>query len=215
MIKLKKNPSAPASLSSQKCKDALKTIRRKKKKGEKVTADDFGSLYKQQDVKDQLKIDQNDKCAYCETTLKNRQRHVEHYRPKSIYWEKAFDWNNLLGCCSACNSTKGYQFPMHNRTPLLINPYIDDPADYIAFHEEIATPKNGLSGVKKQKAETTIELLLSRDDLVFQRRKEWAAYRKLIEYHNRLIELIGYDDIGLDDFALAEHVFAGMFRYQQ
>ena len=32
MIKLKKNPSAPASLSSQKCKDALKTIRRKNKR---------------------------------------------------------------------------------------------------------------------------------------------------------------------------------------
>jgi uncharacterized protein (TIGR02646 family) len=69
----------------------------------------------------------NDKCAYCETSLKNNFRAVEHYRPKNsnvkifrkcdtthgYYW-LALSWSNLVLSCSYCNSYKGCCFDIKN-----------------------------------------------------------------------------------------------------
>ena len=37
-------------------------------------------------------------------------RTIDHFRPKETFPEKAFAWNNLFLCCSACQETKGTQF---------------------------------------------------------------------------------------------------------
>lgn len=54
----------------------------------------------------------HDKCAYCESELRNVVWDVEHYRPKKsikerpdhggYYW-LAYDWKNLLPSCQRCN----------------------------------------------------------------------------------------------------------------
>jgi hypothetical protein len=91
---------------------------------------------------------------------------VEHFRPKAgwcqgageplntpgYYW-LAYDWNNLLLCCSACNQRfKRNYFPLVNpearanapeddislEVPLFINPAERDPAEFIDFRKEIA-----------------------------------------------------------------------------
>lgn len=54
----------------------------------------------------ELKILYNKKCAYCEKTLVDTDKHVEHYRPKSIYYWLAFSWDNLLLACAECNRKK-------------------------------------------------------------------------------------------------------------
>lgn len=221
MIKLHKTYPAPTSLSSQECTDTLNAISEKIGKGVKVTSDDYKSLYGKQDVRAQLMTDQHKKCAYCEKTLEDEPRHVEHYRPKSKYYNLAFTWNNLFGCCWACNNKKGSVFPVEDETkrftsqeiPLLINPYIEDPAEFIAFHEDIATPKQGLTGLKKRKAEETIKLLLERKDLQDRRRENWVLFdgiRKAFEATN-LPELQAL----LGEFTKDNHEFAGMFRNQQ
>lgn len=71
----------------------------------------FDERYKYKDVKDSLKNLYGDKCAYCETYDPTIQ--VEHYRPKrgGYYW-LAFSWDNLISCCSRCNSSKGNEFPI-------------------------------------------------------------------------------------------------------
>jgi len=54
------------------------------------------------------------KCAYCEQKLLDAPKHIEHYRPKDIYYWLAYSWDNLLLCCGSCNSTKGKQFDITN-----------------------------------------------------------------------------------------------------
>ncbi len=78
--------------------------------------------YKTNDVFKQLKIIYNCKCAFCEYTLLNSPKHIDHYRPKnkddrrenccadmSYFW-LAFSWDNLLLACNSCNSSKGSCF---------------------------------------------------------------------------------------------------------
>lgn len=87
MIKIERNPTAPASLA----------IEAKKK---------YGS-YREKDVLQQLAVDFHDKCYICE--IKPVQDpEVEHRLPhknRSIP-ERVFDWNNLFYSCGHCNSIK-------------------------------------------------------------------------------------------------------------
>lgn len=89
--------------------------------------DSADSHYKEEEVKDALKILYNNKCAYCEQKVE--QTHVEHYRPKKgnrgkikkivnngpellhvgYYW-LSLSWDNLLLSCPKCNEKKGNTF---------------------------------------------------------------------------------------------------------
>ena len=191
-----------------------------------VTSEDYKSLYGKDDVRKQLKDDQHCKCAYCEKTLIDEPKHVEHYRPKSRYPDLAFTWDNLLGSCWACNIKKWNNFPLEDESkrytsqevPLLINPYNDDPADYIEFHEEEARPKSGLTGIMRQKAETTMEMLLKRPDLVYRRRCAWRKYKDfLLAVSHIRRDSIDYGRFQnlINEYMVDEHEFAGMFRYQR
>ena len=220
MIKLQKTQPAPASLSSQECRDTLEAIRIKKATGGKVTAKDFDTLYGREDVRQQLMDDQYKKCAYCEKTIEDEQRHVDHYRPKSLYHDLAFTWDNLVGACWACNKDKSNQFPLDDESkrftegeiPLLINPYIEDPSEYIAFHEEEAVPKKGITGLKLKKAEKTIELLLKRDTLRNRRRARWKIIE---EAQKRLADKPMELQSILELLSQKEQEFSGMFKNQQ
>lgn len=55
-------------------------------------------------AKDQLLIESNNKCAYCETPTKViAYGDVEHFRPKSVYWWLAYSYENYLVSCVVCN----------------------------------------------------------------------------------------------------------------
>jgi uncharacterized protein (TIGR02646 family) len=221
MIKLNKTYPAPASLSSKECVDTLEQIRQKEANGETITSKDFDTLYGKEDVRQQLMDDQSYKCAYCESTIRHEQRHVDHYRPKSIYHELAFKWDNLVGACWACNKDKGKQFPLDdeskrktdNETPLLINPYLEDPSEYIAFHKEIAFPKKALQGLQMKKAETTIKMLLEDPDLEERRKEMWHYYTTAKLAYELTNSPQFLDDV--QQFTKDEHQYAGMLRNQQ
>ncbi len=123
-------------------------------------------IYGHRSVKDALREAQHDKCAFCESKVTHiSPGDVEHYRPKAgyrqapedplaqpgYYW-LAYEWSNLLFCCQLCNQQfKGNHFPLADpahrarsdrddisrEEPLLINPAIDDPADFLEFRENI------------------------------------------------------------------------------
>jgi len=78
--------------------------------------------YSVKSIKTELSIIYASKCAFCEDTLLNSAKHIEHYRPKnkndkaikcdastSYFW-LAFSWDNLLLACTKCNSSKGCCF---------------------------------------------------------------------------------------------------------
>lgn len=76
--------------------------------GSYIDTDPFNSRYKGTDVKDSLIAIYKYKCAFCEQRVE--QFHVEHYRPKSIYYWLAFSWDNLLCACHDCNQEKKLSF---------------------------------------------------------------------------------------------------------
>lgn len=71
------------------------------------------NLYKPDKIKVALDLIYHRKCAYCEKSLKDADRHVEHYRPKVPYFWLAFSWDNLLIACKKCNELKNNQFIKH------------------------------------------------------------------------------------------------------
>lgn len=76
--------------------------------------------------KEQLLIESSNKCAYCEAPLKVvAYGDVEHYRPKSIYWWLAYNYENYLASCTLCNQAfKKDHFPLFNDRNKLKSPAI-------------------------------------------------------------------------------------------
>lgn len=105
MIKVDKNfADIPIILKSQNRKDAFdKNISSSQYTDEK-------NLYKVGSVQKKLNEIYYLKCAYCEQKLLDAPKHIEHYRPKDLYYWLAYSWDNLLLCCGSCNSSKGTKF---------------------------------------------------------------------------------------------------------
>jgi len=113
-------------------------------------------------------------------------------RPHPGYFWLAYHWKNLLPACTACNRPahgdrpnligKWDFFPVSGRRtfrpgtldiealhrreqPLLLNPYLDDPAKHFKFD-----PSTAVIGFKTPRGEATIAILgLNRDGLITQR----------------------------------------------
>jgi uncharacterized protein (TIGR02646 family) len=74
------------------------------------------------------------KCAYCEAKMAHvTSPHVEHYRPKSKFPDRMFDWQNWLLSCGRCNDRKWARFPDCNGQPCLLDPNIEDPSIHLDF----------------------------------------------------------------------------------
>lgn len=119
----------------------------------------FNSRYKQDDIREALKKIYKGKCAFCEQ--KEELTHVEHFRPKKIYYWLAYSWDNLLMACPTCNMHKSDHFELDgisatfNNTeinvrninnssaaydateiPKMVNPEITDPHGEIFFEKD-------------------------------------------------------------------------------
>jgi len=130
-------------------------------KVEYIDEDTYNSRYKIIDTKKALAEIYKNKCAYCEQKIE--QSHVEHYRPKKIYYWLAYSWDNLILSCSKCNQYKGINFNIKgtkaiyldnqenlekihinaheinkSELPLMVNPETTDPSGNIYFE------RNGL-----------------------------------------------------------------------
>ena len=80
-----------------------------------------GDVYGPKELKEQLKLEQYNKCCFCENKDFDDIAHgdVEHYRPKSAYskgeksktlerpgyYWMAYEWENLFYCCQICNQS--------------------------------------------------------------------------------------------------------------
>ncbi len=147
------------------------------------------------------------RCGYCEDSVGDE---VEHIKPKDIYPERVFVWENYLFACGQCNGGKNNRFSVISRgrlrdvtrrrnapirrrragAPALINPRDEDPLAF--FDLEITEtfvflPRMDLSGIDEQRACYTIDTLkLNRDVLLAARREAYGAYRaRLVEYRQR------------------------------
>lgn len=71
-----------------------------------------------------------ERCMYC---VDSHGCDIEHFRPKATYPKRAFQWPNLLLCCTQCGRLKGHQFPRNRQQALLINPANEDPWQHLDF----------------------------------------------------------------------------------
>lgn len=158
MIKLPARPTCPPVLESNKVNAARKALARKVSRGKRLNNADFKGKRYWGETKQVLQQYQNGKCCFCERQRDaNAEADVEHFRPKLEvtenlnhpgYWWLAYEWSNLLFSCKKCNS--GYKknhFPLVDETtrvakkgndlsmerPMLINPSLEDPADFIDY----------------------------------------------------------------------------------
>lgn len=72
------------------------------------------------------------RCMYC---VDSHGTDIDHYRPKAPYPSAAFDWFNMVLCCTPCGRIKGDRFPVSANTglPLLVNPLNENPWDSLSF----------------------------------------------------------------------------------
>ncbi|EBK3454113.1 HNH endonuclease [Salmonella enterica] len=87
-------------------------------------------VWQNQDVKDACLTLGNNKCVYCEVILNQKSTYLEidHFKHKDDYPDDVIEWNNLLPACRHCNGTKSDHDVVAEP---IINPAVDNPADYI------------------------------------------------------------------------------------
>jgi hypothetical protein len=209
------------------------------------------ALYKRQ--RDRLLAATYKKCAYCEIRLAPGQKKgdVEHYRPKKgarrmdgkvvkvlrdgveidhpgYYW-LAYDYQNLLPACIACNRRAGdaasgtntgkadifptlddhwaaYPEEVPEEQPALLNPWLDEPAQHLCFD-----PDTGIVAGITERGRITVDLLgLNRDELPEARKKACEDLRRaLAESLNDAVRR-GADP---DDLRILQSVANGSAEY--
>jgi len=114
-------------LESDSVKEAFSQNIKDKKHSSKSAYND-GKSDNPNSLKWTLKQIYHEKCAFCESYIKNEVGDIEHFRPKnanenqakkcdktySYYW-LAFSWDNLLPCCSRCNGKKSNCFDIEGK----------------------------------------------------------------------------------------------------
>ncbi|WP_224370718.1 retron system putative HNH endonuclease [Hyalangium versicolor] len=121
------------------------------------------SRYRHDDIKAALKTAFHGKCAYCESFILHIDYpHIEHFRPKSKYPNKAFDWSNLLLACGVCNGSehKGDEFPLKADKGPLVNPCAEEPATHLSFDFD---PVTRLASVTKPSASDSFSWAFSQE----------------------------------------------------
>ena len=244
MIKINKSKSIPAILSKKGAIEASKL-----KQLYESSPDDFTSnaskknkdvrkfpfdnkIYGNKTVKDQLIIEQNEKCCFCEAIFTaNGYGDVEHFRPKAAYKSESkleypayywlvYDWSNLMFSCQKCNQQfKGNEFPVldentrvknhqdtntiSNEKHTLISPIEENPEDFIYFKEEIPKPKSNLNVNDKTRALKSIKTFgLDRNKLNRDRREYLRTVKEV-----KFISEIQFDKENTEQVIFVKNIF--------
>ncbi|MBZ5619487.1 MAG: hypothetical protein LAQ69_12300 [Acidobacteriia bacterium] len=147
------------------------------------------------------------RCMYCEDSAADE---VEHHRPKDLYPEHVFDWENYLYACGPCNGPKNNRFAVFAsggsivdvtrkrnqpvRPPIkgdsvLLHPRSENPLEYMMLDilgdTFLFVPTAVAHSQEFERASYTIQLLRlnQRDHLPVARREAYGSYKsRLTEY---------------------------------
>lgn len=109
--------------------------------------------YRHEKIKEALFSSSYEKCAFCECKpSEGGNIEVEHFKPKSIYPDSTFEWDNFLPSCRKCNGLKSDHDTV--KEPI-INPYDVDPSTVFKYNDIRIVAKDGLNKVT---AKRTIEI---------------------------------------------------------
>ena len=147
------------------------------------------------------------RCGYCEDSAESD---IDHFRPKTLYPDQVFVWENYLPSCAPCNRKKGRRFavlkdgdlvcvgrrrggPLErpiSGPPALIDPRVEEPMRILTL-DLLGTfrflSREGVGREDEMRANYTITVLqLNRDVLTESRRRAYGDYRaRLYEYRVR------------------------------
>lgn len=151
------------------------------------------------------------RCMYCEDSVADE---VEHFKPKDLYPEVVFVWQNYFYACGRCNGPKNNRFsvidgvgtlvdvtrprdaaivPPLAGTAALIDPRIEDPMTFMMLDLRDTftfTATADVDSIEAMRANYTIDVLRlnERDYLVEARAIAFSGYRAgLTEYVSRKI----------------------------
>ena len=118
--------------------------------------------YAHPDIRSTLELETSSKCAYCEGLIGDvAYANIEHMLPKRKHPQLVCNWGNLTIACPRCNINKG---EYDEREYPLLDPYVDDVEEEVAFGGPLALPRGGIRA-----KQTIIRLGLNRKDLLFAR----------------------------------------------
>ncbi len=147
------------------------------------------------------------RCMYCEDSQPNQ---IEHIKPKSLYPDLVFVWENYLYACSPCNLGKSNRFHVYSQQtgqkinlarspkapvvppeagePLLINPRTEDPLHFMELDIRATfnfRPAANLTSIQQERAEYTIDVLglNSRENLQTSREHAYEHYILILELY--------------------------------
>ncbi|MDR2117742.1 MAG: hypothetical protein LBP87_15295 [Planctomycetaceae bacterium] len=167
-----------------------KPISKQKKFVDKKFAQERKKQWFKQEIIDKLKTmsGSGNRCMYCSNSASSD---IEHFRPKSLFPEKTFEWNNMLWVCSPCNRKKEHAFPTdRNGHPLIIDPVSENVWEFLYIDQKfgILIPRSDTE-IHKVRAEKTIEILgLESEEREYLRKCRLKAIQKLKEWINCLTE---------------------------
>ncbi len=126
-------------------------------------------------------------CAYC---LTERPLDLEHFRPKTGYWWLAYEAENYLLGCTACNrDRKGTQFPLRTgairvtydtrhtlpaEQRILLDPVADDVESCFALSNDASCqilPASHLAPVERERVQEVIDFFGLNLDLTVRKRR--------------------------------------------
>lgn len=140
------------------------------------------------------------RCCYCEDSVGDE---IEHIRPKSLYPDFCFVWDNYIYACGSCNTSKNNRFAIFRHpnnimgelakdaeppsgNDVIINPRIENAMDFweldlVDFIFRVTARPNSLDYLK---ARYTLDLLklngVEKDYLIESRKGAYERYKSHI-----------------------------------
>ena len=134
--------------------------------------------YRHPEIKNSILKETFEKCAYCESKVTHTYPgDIEHILPKRKRPDLFVAWDNLTLGCKICNTKKG---DYYNEAEPLLNPYTDDPEEFLKFHGALVFHIPG-SMIGER---TILRLNLSRTALVERRTERINSIKLLIDHWN-------------------------------
>lgn len=150
----------------------------------KSEKDSLLTHYRHKDIQEALFVSSHKKCAFCECKPgESGNIEVEHFEPKSLYPDLAFEWDNLLPSCRKCNEAKS---DTDTRATPIINPSIDNPEEFLTYSFLRIIPLAECG--QEEKAQHTIDICNLNCERLYKARAE--LMKSITEYVDELKDKI-------------------------